>query len=49
MASVIGTPPGEILVMCLNLSVKNVIINMGAGRFRLSKTGVRTREKLLKI
>lgn len=39
--------PGEVLLLCTKLSVKKVLINMGAGRFRLSDKGTIIRRKLL--
>lgn len=38
---------GELLIICMNLSVKAVLVNMGAGRFRLSEKGAKIRRKLL--
>lgn len=45
----VSVHPGEFLIKCMNLSVKGLLINMGAGRFRLSDKGFSVRSKLLKI
>lgn len=49
MAQILSVSAGDLFVNSMNLSLKKIFVNMGAGRFRLSDKGVKIRNKLMNI